>query len=109
MIQSLAKSLEKADGYELIESFGTLIIDECQHIPAETFRNTISKINSYYQYGLTATPFRKGNDGKIIFTHLGEIITEIKPQETGSFKKGRVLVRETSLSVPYNPKTDSFV
>lgn len=108
MIQSLGKYLDKQETEEFARSFGTIIIDECHHIPAETFRNTISKFSSYYQYGLTATPFRKGNDGKIIFTHLGEIIADIKPQEIEEYKRARIVVRETALDVPFNPKTDPF-
>ncbi|WP_255351547.1 DEAD/DEAH box helicase [Salegentibacter sp. Hel_I_6] len=64
MIQSLGKHLEKQESNEFSRSFGTIIIDECHHIPAKSYRNTISKFSSYYQYGLTATPFRKGNDEK---------------------------------------------
>jgi len=108
MIQSLGKYLNKQDTDEFECSFGTIIVDECHHIPAETFRNTISKLSSYYQYGLTATPFRKGNDGKIIFTHLGEIIADIKPQEIEQYKRARVIIRDTTLDVPFNPKTDLF-
>jgi superfamily II DNA or RNA helicase len=79
--QSLGKYIDKQETSEFIRSFGTIIIDECHHIPAETYRATISKFSPYYQYGLTATPFRKGNEGKIIFIHLGEVIAEIKEQE----------------------------
>jgi len=108
MIQSLGKYLDKQETDKFARSFGTIIVDECHHVPAETFRNTISKFSSYFQYGLTATPFRKGNDSKIIFTHLGEIITDIKPQEIEEYKRARVIIRETDLEVPFNPKTDPF-
>ncbi len=108
MIQSLGKYLEKQETDEFAQSFGTIIVDECHHIPAETFRNTISKLPSWYQYGLTATPFRKGNDGKLIFIHLGEIIADIKPQEIEQYKRARIVVRETSLNIPFNSKTDPF-
>lgn len=108
MIQSLGKYLDKHRTDEFAGSFGTILVDECHHIPAETFRNTISNLSSYYQYGLTATPFRKGNDGKIIFTYLGEIIADIKPQEIEEYKRARIVVRETALDVPFNPKTDPF-
>jgi len=108
MIQSLGKHLKKQETEEFAQSFGTIIIDECHHIPAKTYRNTISKFSSYFQYGLTATPFRKGNDGKLIFIHLGEIISEIKPQEIEQYKRARIIIRNTSLDVPFNPKTDLF-
>jgi superfamily II DNA or RNA helicase len=108
MIQSLGKHLKKQEGQEITQLFGTIIIDECHHIPAETFRNTISKLAPYYQYGLTSTPFRKGNDGKLIFIHLGEIIAEIKPHEIEKYSRARIIIRYTSLDVPFNPKTDLY-
>lgn len=88
--------------------FGTIIVDECHHVPAETFRNTIEKLQTYYLYGLTATPFRKYNDGKMIFTHLGEIIANIQPAEIENHKQAKIIIRNTELNVPYNSKTDNF-
>ena len=102
-IQSLPKYLE-----DIVERFGTIIIDECHHIPAESFRNTIEKLKTFYLYGLTSTPFRKYNDGKIIFTHIGEIITQIKPEDVENFKPTEIVIRKTLLDVPFNSKTDSF-
>lgn len=102
-IQSLPKHLE-----EIQNQFGTIIVDECHHIPAETFRNTIEKLNTFYLYGLTATPFRKYNDGKLIFIHLGEIIANIQPTEIENYKQARIIIRNTELDVPYNSKTDNF-
>lgn len=102
-IQSLPKYLE-----DIVERFGTIIIDECHHIPAESFRNTIEKLKTFYLYGLTSTPFRKYNDGKIIFTHIGEIITQIKPEDVENFKPTEIVIRKTLLDVHFNSKTDSF-
>ena len=108
MIQSLSKELEKPDGEKLLNAFGTIILDECHHIPAETFRNTISKLQTFYLYGLTATPFRKYNDSKLIFIHLGEVISEIKSNEISTSKKPKIIIRNTELDVPFNSKTDKF-
>ncbi|AND65104.1 restriction endonuclease subunit R [Flavobacterium covae] len=102
-IQSLLKQIESVQN-----QFGTIIVDECHHVPAETFRNSIEKLQTYYLYGLTATPFRKYSDGKMIFTHLGEIITNIKPTEIENYKQAKIIIRNTELDVPYNSKTDSF-
>jgi len=106
LIQSLGKCLKENRLPE--ETFGTIIIDECHHIPAMSYRNTIGKLSSYYLYGLTATPFRKFNDGKLIFIHLGEIISEIKAPEISTYKPARVVIRNTELDIPFNPKTDKF-
>lgn len=108
MIQSLGKHLEKQKSKEFTQSFGTIIIDECHHIPAKSYRNTISKFSSYYQYGLTATPFRKGNDEKLLFAYLGEHIAEIKPNDIEKYKRPRIVIRNTSLNIPFNTKTDTF-
>jgi superfamily II DNA or RNA helicase len=108
MIQSLSKELEKNESSELINSFGTIIVDECHHIPAETYKSTVSKLHAYYLYGLTATPFRKYNDGKLIFINLGEIISEVKPQEVIGNNKATIIIRNTELDIPFNSKTDKF-
>ena len=108
MIQSLSKELDKPDGEKLLNAFGTIILDECHHIPAETFRNTISKLQTFYLYGLTATPFRKYNDSKLIFIHLGDVISEIKSNQISTAKKPKIIIRNTELDVPFNSKTDKF-
>lgn len=107
-IQSLTKELEKPEAANITNAFGTIIVDECHHVPAATYRTTVAKINSFYLYGLTATPFRKYNDGKLIFIHLGEIISELKPQDIGTHRQAKIIIRITELDVPYNSKTDKF-
>jgi superfamily II DNA or RNA helicase len=102
-IQSLPKKID-----EIKNSFGTIIVDECHHIPAETFRNTIEQLHTFYLYGLTATPFRKYNDSKLIFTHLGEIIANIQPTEIKNYKQPKIIIRCTELDVPFNSMTDNF-
>jgi len=107
-IQSLSKELDKPDSDILKTAFGTVIVDECHHIPAETFRNTIAKLQTFYLYGLTATPFRKYNDGKLIFIHLGEVIAEIKSSDISTAQQAKIIIRNTELDVPFNSKTDQF-
>src|SRR5690606_35937163 len=99
-IQSLPKQIE-----QIQTQFGTILVDECHHIPAETFRSAIEKLNTFYLYGLTATPFRKYNDDKLIFVFLGEIISEIASTEIENFKHAQIIVRNTNLDVPFNSKT----
>ena len=108
MVQSLAKKLDGDEKQKIEKAFGTIIVDECHHIPAKSYRDTIAKLHTYYLYGLTATPFRKYNDGKLIFIHLGNIISEIKPQQIENFRQARIIVRNTELDVPFNSRTDRF-
>lgn len=102
-IQSLPKHIETIQ-----EKFGTILIDECHHIPAESYRETIGKLNCTFCYGLTATAFRKYNDDKLIFTYLGDIISEIQPEEIEEYKSAKIIVRNTHFNVPFNSKTDNF-
>jgi len=108
LIQSLARMLDSADQNGLTNKFGTIIVDECHHIPAESYRNIIGKLSLFYLYGLTATPFRKYNDGKLIFIHLGEIISEIKAPDISTLKTAKIIIRNTELDVPFNSKTNKF-
>lgn len=103
MIQSLA-AIPQNDS--LLSAFGTIIVDECHHVPSKTFRNIITQLSSYYLYGLTATPIRKNNDERLIFTHIGDIVYEIKNTNTDQNKKLSIIIRETDLMIPFDYKTD---
>lgn len=105
MIQSIA-TLNPENN--LFSSFGLIIIDECHHVPARIFSDTISRFSSYYLYGLTATPIRKSNDERLIFIHIGEVISTVKFPigRTLPFNKLSIIVRETTLLMPFEYKTD---
>ena len=107
MIQSLSRkeSLEY-----LSNQFGMIIVDECHHIPAKSFREVISKLNSYYLYGLTATPKRKNNDEKLIYMYIGNILYEMTQEEQLSAQnlKAEINIRETNLFAPFDYKIDNY-
>lgn len=107
MIQTLARERTLAD---ISERFGMIIVDECHHIPAASFRHVISQFNSYYIYGLTATPFRKNNDEQLIYVYIGNIIYSLTQQEylKNQKKKIEINIRETNLSFPYDNQTDNY-
>ncbi|MCL6087889.1 MAG: DEAD/DEAH box helicase [Actinobacteria bacterium] len=109
MIQSLLKLPNLKDIDEL---FGTIIVDECHHIPAKSFRQLITNFNPYYIYGLTATPKRKYNDEKLIFFYIGDIICDVANivdfKEDKTENKILIEVRKTDLDFPYDNKTDDF-
>jgi len=110
LLQSLAR---KCDLAELKDKFGTIIVDECHHIPAATFREVIAQLNSKYIYGLTATPKRKHNDEKLIYVYIGDIIahmeySDIAPAINSPRQPPEVLVRTTNLNLPFKFTTDNF-
>ncbi|OGN28188.1 MAG: hypothetical protein A3A33_02425 [Candidatus Yanofskybacteria bacterium RIFCSPLOWO2_01_FULL_49_25] len=108
LLQSLAR---KKDLSELQNQFGIIIVDECHHIPASTFREVVAQLNSKYLYGLTATPKRKNNDEKLIYAYIGDIIAELKEttaQPSGPPLPPRIIIQETNLAIPFKFKTDQF-
>ncbi|EFK95071.1 Type III restriction enzyme, res subunit:DEAD/DEAH box helicase [sediment metagenome] len=92
------------------DKFGTIIIDECHHIPAKTFRETITNFNPQYLYGLTATPKRKHNDEQLIYVYIGPVIAKMSEPETGKKNCGHlnITVTETDFSIPFSFKTDQY-
>lgn len=107
MIQTL-KQNEESD--KILDSFGTIIVDECHHIPAKTFRETITRFSSYCLYGLTATPMRKNNDEDLIYVYIGNILSEITADFLDDEKPStvRINIRETGLQAPFDYRIDDY-
>lgn len=106
MIQSL-QNPDLPDKDKLYHAFGTIIVDECHHIPAKTFREVIRHFHSYYLYGFTATPIRKNKDEKLIFIHIGDIIHEVViPITATQNRQLSVVIQNTELFTPFNASTD---
>ncbi len=97
-------------------NFGLVLVDECHHIPAKTFRQVITKFNPYYIYGLTATPKRKNNDEKLIFIYLGAILHEVESNyhipASSEINKNKsntqIIIKNTKIDVPFKVKVDNF-
>jgi len=117
MIQTLSKSENFAKELGL-NNIGFVLVDECHHIPAKTFRKIITKLNPYYLYGLTATPKRKNNDEKLIYIFLGKILHTVdknfsiagQSEESKLEKKSetKVIIKNTEIEVPFKVKIDNF-
>ncbi|MDD4358758.1 MAG: DEAD/DEAH box helicase family protein [Candidatus Pacebacteria bacterium] len=108
MVQTLARMDNLK---EISEQFGLILVDECHHVPAKMFRETIVQLNPYYLYGLTATPVRKHNDEKLIFVYLGEIIHEIDKEfkiKVVKNNKFEIKINNTKLEFPYKVKAEDY-
>jgi len=111
MLQSFAGMTGHGDE---IAKIGTVVIDECHHVPAKTFRETIKQLNARYLYGLTATPTRKHNDEKLIFLYVGNIIAELTANATidedfiPAHSSVIVNLRKTDMDIPFRFKTDNY-
>ncbi|MDP2883901.1 MAG: DEAD/DEAH box helicase family protein [Ignavibacteria bacterium] len=110
LLQSLGR---KKDLSEFKSSFGTILVDECHHIPASTFRDVVAQLSTHYLYGLTATPKRKHNDEKLIYVYIGDIVarmetTDSNPVPSPPSQSFEVVVRGTDLAIPFKFTTDLF-
>lgn len=93
---------------EIIDSFGIIIIDECHHIPAKTYRELISLFKSKYFFGLTATHERKYGGEKITEFIIGPVIAEMIENNTESKKSFDISIHKTQLSVPFRYTTNHY-
>ena len=110
LLQSFSR---KGNLSEIKNNFGTIVVDECHHIPAKTFREVVSQLNPRFIYGLTATPTRKHNDEKLIYAYIGDIVARMETQDDQSLPKTakksiQVEVKTTNLAIPFKFTTDYF-
>jgi len=105
---AMLQTLSKMDDEKIHKTFWTIIIDECHHIPAKTFREAITKFHSHYFYGFTATPKRKNNDEKLIYAYIWPIISEIHMEVNKQEEAHQIIVKETNLYVPFDYKIDNY-
>src|SRR3989338_300085 len=114
MVQTLARM---KDVHAVASRFGTVLIDECHHMPSRMFRDVVSKFPARYRFGLTATPSRKYNDEKLIGVYLGEIIHTIDKAEVQSARprtakrvpdSDAVIVRPTDIATPFGATSRDF-
>jgi len=64
-----------------LDSVGMVIVDECHHIAAKTFSQSVLKTKCRYVLGLSATPTRKDGLTYVIHWLLGPLIFETKRRD----------------------------
>ena len=98
VIQSVSRNGVTKDW---IKDYGQVIVDECHHISAFSFEQTIRQSSAFYKVGLSATVQRKDGQHPIIFMNLGKIRCSVSARKQAlkrSFDH-RVLVRRTMFNV----------
>ena len=115
---AMMQSLARQDGLKDLQNrFGTIIVDECHHIPAKTFREVMAHLDARFCYGLTATPKRKHNDEKLIYLFIGDIIAELTEESTtpdkANYRKSlaserTVAIHTTALEIPFSFTVDDY-
>ena len=92
-----------SERYDFAKQFGLLIVDECHHVPANTFCEALMTMPQRYRLGLTATPKRQDGLTNLLHWHMGEVLFEITTQDlVNRGLVSRPLIRQvrTGWSIP---------
>jgi superfamily II DNA or RNA helicase len=93
-VQTLVKHVQ-----ELRDTFGTVIIDECHHIPASTFQVILDKLTSRYKIGLSGTLSRKDKKHMLIFDYISKKVYIPKKENV---MEPLIVVYKTNIRIPGN-------
>ena len=86
MVQSLnARKLTP----DFLSSFGCVILDECHHAPAFTFKRLMNLFPARFRYGCTGTLKRRDGLGFMIDAAFGPVIHTIQREEL--FSEGQIM------------------
>ncbi|HMO77746.1 MAG TPA: DEAD/DEAH box helicase family protein [Candidatus Paceibacterota bacterium] len=103
------QSLARYKNFNEIRSmFGVIIIDECHHIPAKTYRETIRGFSGKYCYGLTATHERRFDQHHIAELCIGPIVAEMKTITGTESKTFDIEIIPSLLDLPFRYKNDHY-
>ncbi|MBF0401348.1 MAG: DEAD/DEAH box helicase [Magnetococcales bacterium] len=97
-------NLRKSETAKLVASIGTIVIDECHIIPAETFAAVVGMFPARYRYGFTATPNRSDGLNDMINRLIGPTLAEVDEQDvlaTGGIVSARIIAMDTGCRFPH--------
>ena len=82
---------------ELINTFGLTVYDECHHLSAEVFSQTMIRINTNYILGLSGTMTRKDGLTKVFKWFIGPVVHKEKSES-----QEEVVIKSLYFEDPYN-------
>ena len=65
-------TLSRRGADEIKNEFGLVIVDECHHVPANTFSAVVKQFPAKNALGLTATTFRKDKLEKLMYLYISD-------------------------------------
>jgi superfamily II DNA or RNA helicase len=101
-MQTLAS--QKSDISELVNQIGFLVVDECHHVPADTFQKVMAKFRCRYMLGLSATLERADGLGDLTHFYMGDTLyhdTTERAFQRGDILRPRVRIVWTGFSYAY--------
>lgn len=105
LIQSLVR---KGIVDDVVGQYGNLIIDECHHLPAQSFEQVTRQAKAKYITGLTATLRRKDGHHPIVTMQCGPVRYSVNAKEQAAARpfEHTVLVRPTAFIPLKTPNAD---
>ena len=85
------------------EQTGFLIVDECHRVPSRTFSEAVSRFDSRFMLGLSATPQRRDELTRLIYLFLGDRVCKVshmKLQASGQIMGADLVVRGDGVRLP---------
>ncbi|MBN2560496.1 MAG: DEAD/DEAH box helicase family protein [Phycisphaerae bacterium] len=94
LIQSLVRKGVVDDS---VGDYGYLIVDECHHLPAQSFEQVVRRTKAKFVTGLSATVTRKDGHHPIIFMQCGPVRHQVDAKKQAAARpfEHTVLVRPT--------------
>jgi len=86
-----------------------VLVHNCHHTPASTFRQLVDRCPAKYRFGLTATPEREDGLTALLDLFLGPTVAEVTHRElcaAGVLKLPEVRTVETGFAFPYASADD---
>ena len=80
-------TLAKRGLSEIKDMFGFIVVDECNHAPANTFTQVLKNLPTKYILGLTATAYRKDKLERLMNFYIGPIIQSKVKSDTVAEEK----------------------
>ena len=80
-------TLAKRGLREIKDKFGFIVVDECHHVPANTFTQVLKSLQAKYVLGLTATAYRKDKLERLMNFYIGPIIQSKVKSDTVAEEK----------------------
>lgn len=111
MQQTLWSQREELDYLKWFEQFGFVCLDECHHLPAETFTDILSRFSAKYRIGVSGTPTKQFEWKGLLEATLGPMIHETPKDELvkkGWLMRPSVVAKHTGFSHPFFSTHEHF-
>jgi len=108
LLQSLCR---KGVVDDIVGQYGHLVVDECHHLPANSFEQVARRCKARYVTGLSATTTRRDGHHPIIFMQCGPIRYRVDAKQQAAQRpfEHRVVVRETAFRLEPALETPSAI